>query len=113
MARVKSDHQLTFVWADLEATELEQDPATVLERVLAAWPGAEPPQVRRVALDVWFSELIEGEPAGTRAAPALVVCSDSEPRGLARALVDRMHQLQIPGVLLRPGCAEAEHLAGS
>lgn len=109
---MKSDHKLTFVFAD----ELEHEPAATLQRVLAAWPGDTPPQVRQVGLDVWFSELIEGEPAGTRAAPALVVCSASEPRGMARALVDRMHQLQIPGVLLRPagaGGSQAEHLAGS
>src|SRR5690606_23311862 len=96
ISRVKSDHHLTFVWAE----DAEGDPASLLQDVLDAWPGCTAgqgaPEVRRVALDAWFSELIEGEPAGTRAAPALVVCGAEEPRGMARALVDRMHQLQIP-----------------
>jgi sigma-B regulation protein RsbU (phosphoserine phosphatase) len=107
---VKSDHQLTFVWSD----ELEQDPSVTLQRVLAAWPGPRgAPEVRRVSLGVWFSELIEGAPAVSGAAPALVVCDPGEPRGMARALVDRMHQLQIPGVLLRKGREDADHLAGA
>lgn len=110
---MKSDHHLTFVWAE----DAEGDAASLLQDVLEAWPGCTAgqgaPEVRRVALDTWFSELIEGEPAGARAAPALVVCGPEEPRGMARALVDRMHQLQIPGVLLRPGRDDVDHLAGS
>ncbi len=106
--RVKSDHLLTFAVSDT----LPEPPEGLLERTLSAWPGS-PPRVRRVALAVWFSELLEGESAGSSVGPALVVFGPGDARGVVRAMVDRMHQLHVPGVLLCEASEGAAELGGS
>ncbi|MFG0286418.1 MAG: PP2C family protein-serine/threonine phosphatase [Phycisphaerales bacterium JB039] len=98
---MKSDHVLTFACS----SALPEAPDSVLEQVVAAWPGPAP-RIERTALDAWFSELLEREQSRPVGGPALVVFGPGDSRAGVRALVDRMHDLHIPGVLMLDG-AEA------